>query len=282
MVRLCLRLLDTAGKASSAATGGKVRCSWEHPEDHGEVLRPVGHGAVVAFISHGPGEVLGGAGRRTVSMVFMEAAGEVAAATARRLAEPPEQSVSAWWRRLTRNQLVSSRTSLESLNEVQEAGGWYIGPLPKSCGHDDHGSLAKTTANEPFRTTGTAAYPPAMDLAIAEAIVGSFLEDCATLELRNRGQQGRGPLVGLLCRFLLLLGRLWGRAATLQSVRLLGLLLQLRGLREQGSLSHTASSSAAKSSTSAQASQAVSAGGSHLAAGSSTGAQASQAVSARC
>ena len=33
-----------------------------------------------------------------------------------------------------------------------------------------------------------------------------------------------------MCRFLLLLGRLWGRAATLQSVRLLGLLLQLRGL----------------------------------------------------
>ena len=76
--------------------------------------------------------------------------------------------------------------------------------------------------------------------------------------------------------------RLWGRAATLQSVRLLGLLLQLRGALEQGSHSHTASRSAAKSSTSAQASQAVSTWGSHLAAGSSTGAQASQAVSARC
>ena len=46
LVKFCLRLLDTAGKASSAATGGKVRCFWEHPEDlgalwyQGEALRP--------------------------------------------------------------------------------------------------------------------------------------------------------------------------------------------------------------------------------------------------
>ena len=73
---------------------------------------------------------------------------------ARRLAGPPERSVSACLRRL---------------------------------GHVDHGSLAKATASEPFRTTGTAAYPPAMDRAIAESILGSFLED-----LRNSGAKKQG------------------------------------------------------------------------------------------
>ena len=129
-------------------------------------------------------------------------------------------------------------------------------------------SLAKIVANEPFRTTGTASYPPAIDLAIAEAIVGSFGEDWHNSGARKQGAAGARPVGGAGVPLPAVLGQGSHTAS-------------IPGALEQGSHSHTASSSTAKSSTSAQASQAVSAGGSHLAADSSTKAQASQAATAR-
>ena len=90
LVRFCLRLLDTAGKASSAAlavgcgASGNIQKTWAHP---GTVGRYFGRQA-------------SGSSR------------SCACKPARRLAEPPERSVSAC------TQLGSSRTALESQNGV--------------------------------------------------------------------------------------------------------------------------------------------------------------------
>ena len=52
-----------------------------------------------------------------------------------------------------------------------------------------HKSLAKTSNQEAFRTTGTSQYPPAMDTALAIAILETFQADCNT-QLLTAGMAG--------------------------------------------------------------------------------------------
>ena len=54
--------------------------------------------------------------------------------------------------------------------------GFYQGPLQKNCGCHISRSLARTAADEAFRTTGTDMYPPALDEGIADAIMHRFLQ----------------------------------------------------------------------------------------------------------
>jgi hypothetical protein len=54
-----------------------------------------------------------------------------------------------------------------------EEGG-YLGPLPKDCGHGGHVTLAKKRSDEAYCTAGTSSYPPALDMAIATAILDDF------------------------------------------------------------------------------------------------------------
>ena len=137
----------------------------------------------------------------------------------------------------------------------EEAG---IGVLfQESCDYDDHRLLAKAVANEPFRTTGTAAYPPAMDLAIAEAILGSFLEDLRNSGAKKQEAAGARPVGGAGEPLPAALRQ--GSHTAIRSAASTS--TSTPGALEQGSHSRTANSSTARSSTSAQASRAVSAGG---------------------
>ena len=159
LVEFCLRLLNTALEASAA--GKKVRCFWEHPEDlgalrhKGEVLRP----ASVWQLEDLRSQVSPETGRKT--RVFRQCSFDAPYEKPTRVVTDIE-AIAAWgydgW-------------------PVFDSAGWYVGPLPKSCGHSDHVSLAKASAGEAFRTTGTSAYPPLMDLAIAEAIIDTFVGD---------------------------------------------------------------------------------------------------------
>eukprot|EP00438_Fugacium_kawagutii_P028291 Skav219866 [mRNA] locus=scaffold777:33085:36336:+ [translate_table: standard] len=70
---------------------------------------------------------------------------------------------------------------VSNLPEVQDWGphewpafsedGSYAGPLSFACGCKPQVTLARSSSDMSFRTTGTSAYPPAMDQAIAEAIL---------------------------------------------------------------------------------------------------------------
>ena len=55
---------------------------------------------------------------------------------------------------------------------VFDAGGWYVGPLPKDCGHGDHkeAMIGHAAGGEGFNTSPTAAYPPEMCQFIAVRI----------------------------------------------------------------------------------------------------------------
>ena len=161
LVRFCLRLLNTALMASSSTSGRRVRCFWEHPEDlgallhWGEVLRPASVGQLEDLrLQVGPKT-----GRTT--RAFRQC------------------GFGSPWGKPTR-----VITDIEGICEWGVGGwpeldemGWYLGPLPPDCGHSSHVSLAKASPNEAFRTTGTAAYPAAMDRTIAVAVVDSFADN---------------------------------------------------------------------------------------------------------
>eukprot|EP00438_Fugacium_kawagutii_P003547 Skav202733 [mRNA] locus=scaffold1326:199520:202634:- [translate_table: standard] len=56
----------------------------------------------------------------------------------------------------------------------------YAGPLPATCPHGGHPPLIKRKQSDPFHTTGTGVYPPAMDHALAQVIFQRFLETCSS------------------------------------------------------------------------------------------------------
>lgn len=55
-----------------------------------------------------------------------------------------------------------------------DSEGYYVGPLPARCTHGGHPPLIKQHAHDPFATTDTGVYPPAMDVALAELIFQDF------------------------------------------------------------------------------------------------------------
>ena len=54
-----------------------------------------------------------------------------------------------------------------------DAEGWYLGPVPKDCGHNNHSPLIQR-ADQPsgvFQTSGTGSYPWGMCMTLARAIL---------------------------------------------------------------------------------------------------------------
>ena len=77
------------------------------------------------------------------------------------------------WRKPTR--LISTSKQVLSWGpndwpKFQEDGS-YAGPLDRSCNCSITTSLVRRKADQEFRTTGTDAYPPNLDQAIAEAVI---------------------------------------------------------------------------------------------------------------
>lgn len=80
--------------------------------------------------------------------------------------------------RLKPTRLLSNLTAMAQLGNLGSPSfdddGFYTGPLPSQCTHGGHPPLIKQAQEEPFHTTGTGVYPPAMDAALAEVILASF------------------------------------------------------------------------------------------------------------
>eukprot|EP00438_Fugacium_kawagutii_P028975 Skav210536 [mRNA] locus=scaffold3045:358236:363217:- [translate_table: standard] len=82
--------------------------------------------------------------------------------------------------RLKPTRLLANLQSVAQLGilgpPILDDDGWYLGPLPETCIHGGHPPLIKRSAEEAFHTTGTGVYPPAMDAALAELILGHYLQ----------------------------------------------------------------------------------------------------------
>ena len=83
------------------------------------------------------------------------------------------------WRKPTRIVSNVPHLKLWGFNGWPQFGSFftYIGPLQVACDCAITHSLAKTSNNEAFRTTGTSQYPQAMDEALALAVMDTFKAD---------------------------------------------------------------------------------------------------------
>ena len=81
--------------------------------------------------------------------------------------------------RLKPTRLLSNLEGIQNFGSLGppsfDENGFYAGPLPATCPHGGHPPLIKQSAEQPFPTTGTGVYPPAMDLALAQTILHHFL-----------------------------------------------------------------------------------------------------------
>ncbi len=81
--------------------------------------------------------------------------------------------------RLKPTRLLSNVAQLASWGSLGpptfDDSGFYLGPLPQTCVHGGHPPLIKQSQDEPFRTTGTSIYPPAMEHALAVALFTTFV-----------------------------------------------------------------------------------------------------------
>eukprot|EP00438_Fugacium_kawagutii_P005911 Skav229261 [mRNA] locus=scaffold952:21426:24141:- [translate_table: standard] len=82
--------------------------------------------------------------------------------------------------RLKPTRLLANFSDVQALGfpgpPVMDALEMYMGPLPPTCSHGGHPPLIKKRQSDPFHTTGTGVYPPAMDLALAQIILQQVLE----------------------------------------------------------------------------------------------------------
>eukprot|EP00438_Fugacium_kawagutii_P021261 Skav214660 [mRNA] locus=scaffold1706:68993:70624:- [translate_table: standard] len=101
----------------------------------------------------------------------------------------------AAWRKPTR--LITSSLQVSTWGSQEwpsfDSNGTYMGPLASICSCPISTSLARKSNNEPFRTTGTDAYPPQMDLALAHAIADAFTSHiCRPPTGGEKGRQKEG------------------------------------------------------------------------------------------
>ncbi|CAE8719608.1 unnamed protein product [Polarella glacialis] len=179
-VKHCLAILKICRDAVSVQTGRRVRVFWEHPEDLGAlwsetvVVQP----ASVWQLPEMREEIT--EAHRCWTMAFWQC------------------YFGANYAKPTR--VVTDIPGLRGWGPEEwpqmDARGWYHGPLPRKCGHSDHVTLAKQSPGEAsYRTTGIAAYPPAMDAAIAKAIYEDILT--ARSEQVKDSSEGHRPVGGV-------------------------------------------------------------------------------------
>ncbi|CAE8725125.1 unnamed protein product [Polarella glacialis] len=179
-VKHCLAILKICRDAVSVQTGRRVRVFWEHPEDLGAlwsetvVVQP----ASVWQLPEMREEIT--EAHRRWTMAFWQCYfGSNYAKPTRVVTDIP--GLRGW--------------GPEEWPQM-DARGWYQGPLPRKCGHSDHVTLAKQSPEEAsYRTTGIAAYPPAMDAAIAKAIYEDILT--ARSEQVKDSSEGHRPVGGV-------------------------------------------------------------------------------------
>ena len=104
--------------------------------------------------------------------------------------------------RLKPTRLLANFSAVESLGfsgpPVMDALDMYMGPLPATCSHGGHPPLIKRKRSEPFHTTGTATYPPAMDQALAQVILQQTLAIRSSRgDANSQGIQGVTPPDGI-------------------------------------------------------------------------------------
>ena len=91
--------------------------------------------------------------------------------------------------RLKPTRLLSNLSHLQSWGPLgppqTDHQGFYAGPLPRTCSHGGHPPLIKQHPDQEFATTGTGVYPPAMDLAFAQAILADFLSTSSSMGWRR-------------------------------------------------------------------------------------------------
>lgn len=100
------------------------------------------------------------------------------------------------WRKPTRLLATSAVVKEWGSNEWPsfDEQGRYAGPLDRSCKCQVSTHLARTRSDEPFKTTGTDAYPPALDEALAKAMISDLSHQ--TVSPPKVGQQGEASKMG--------------------------------------------------------------------------------------
>lgn len=161
LVRFSFRVWETVSKHPFSFDGLTVFVFGEHPEDLGVVIREEDQARIT------PASIWQIQQIRALIDDLENSLGTVAI---------NQCCWGAPWRKPTRLICNSKHVLVWGSNRWPEfdAQGYYVGPLTKSCNCHISTSLVKEANDVHFRTTGTDAYPPKLDEAIAAAIMASF------------------------------------------------------------------------------------------------------------
>lgn len=161
LVRFSIRVWEAVSKHPFSFDGMVVFIFGEHPEDLGVVIREEDRARII------PASIWQIQQIRDLVDSVENSLGTVAI---------NQCCWGAPWRKPTRLICNSKHVLVWGSNRWPEfdSQGFYAGPLTKSCVCHISTSLVKESNDVNFRTTGTDAYPPKLDEAIAAAIMAEF------------------------------------------------------------------------------------------------------------
>ena len=161
LVRFSIRVWEAVSKHPFSFDGMVVFIFGEHPEDLGVVIREEDRARII------PASIWQIQQIRDLVDSVENSLGTVAI---------NQCCWGAPWRKPTRLICNSKHVLVWGSNRWPEfdSQGFYAGPLTKSCDCHISTSLVKESNDVNFRTTGTDAYPPKLDEAIAAAIMAEF------------------------------------------------------------------------------------------------------------
>jgi len=161
LVRFSIRVWEAVSKHLFSFDGMVVFIFGEHPEDLGVVIREEDRARII------PASIWQIQQIRDLVDSVENSLGTVAI---------NQCCWGAPWRKPTRLICNSKHVLVWGSNRWPEfdSQGFYAGPLTKSCVCHISTSLVKESNDVNFRTTGTDAYPPKLDEAIAAAIMAEF------------------------------------------------------------------------------------------------------------